>query len=65
MSEFSYNQAIKELEKILAELQSDNCDIDTMVARTKRASELIALCRQRLTATEEELRAVLDTLRPE
>lgn len=61
---FSYNSAISELEKILNELQSDNCDIDTMVAKTKRASELISKCRQRLTATEEELRAVLDELRP-
>lgn len=64
MSEnFSYNKAIAELETILRELQSDNCDIDTMVAKTRRASELITLCRERLTATETELRTVLDTLR--
>ena len=61
---FSYNSAIAELETILRELQSDNCDIDTMVTKTKRASELIRDCRARLTATETELKAVLDTLRP-
>lgn len=61
--QFSYNQAIAELEKILRELQSDNCDIDTMVAKTRRASELITLCRERLTATETELRTVLETLK--
>lgn len=61
---FSYNQAITELENILRELQSDNCDIDTMVAKTKRASELIRQCRNRLTATESELKEVLDSLRP-
>ena len=64
MSEkFSYNKAISELENILAILQSDNCDIDSMVELTKRATELIGQCRQRLTATETELRTVLETLR--
>lgn len=60
----NYNEAINELNTILQELQSDRCDIDTMVAKTRRASELINLCRNRLTATEEELKAVLDSLRP-
>lgn len=59
---FSYNKAIAELNNILNELQSDNCDIDTMVAKTQRASELIRECRARLTATETELKSVLDTL---
>lgn len=60
---FSYNKAISELETILRDLQSENCDIDTMVSKTRRASELISKCRERLTATETELRTVLDTLR--
>ena len=60
---FSYNEAINELKKILDSLQSENCDIDSMVAMTKRATELITQCRERLTATETELRTVLDTLR--
>lgn len=60
---FSYNEAITELKKILDILQSDNCDIDSMVALTKRATELIAECRARLTTTETELQAVLDKLR--
>ena len=64
MNEFSYNDAISELEKILNELQSDKCDIDTMVNKTKRASELIKECRSRLVATEAELKSVLDSLRP-
>lgn len=58
----SYKEAIEELQTILQKLQSDDCDIDAMVAMTRRASELITLCRSRLTATEEELRAVLESL---
>lgn len=62
---FSYNEAISELEKILRDLQSDKCDIDSMVAMTKRAATLIGQCKERLTATETELKAVLDTLHPD
>lgn len=61
---FSYNKAIAELEEILKKIQSDNCDIDSMVGLTRRAAELIEKCRTRLTATESELKAVLDSLRP-
>jgi len=58
----SFNASLAELEKILAELRSDQCDVDTLAARTRRAVELLALCRSRLTTTEEELRSILNTL---
>lgn len=60
---FSYNDAIVELKNILNTLQSDSCDIDSMVTLTRRATELINLCRARLTATETELQTVLNSLR--
>lgn len=59
-----YKTALEQLQTIVNELQSTDCDIDTMVAKTRRATELIALCRARLVATETELRQILDTLRP-
>ena len=58
----SYTQSLAELEKILAELRSDSCDVDTLTARTARAVELLKFCRERLTTTEEELRAILLSL---
>lgn len=58
----SFNRSLTELEKILAELRSDSCDVDTLTQRTRRAVELLTSCRSRLTATEEELRAILATL---
>lgn len=60
---FSYNAAVAELEKILTALQSENTDIDAMVVMTRRATELIRQCRERLIATDAELRNVLETLR--
>lgn len=58
----SYSKALGELEKILAELRSDACDVDTLAARTRRAVELLKFCRERLTTTEDELRTILQSL---
>lgn len=58
----SYAQAVGELENILRMMQADKCDIDLLAAYTRRATELIAACRARLTATDAELREILATL---
>lgn len=58
----TYEAALKELETILRTMQSDQCDIDKLAAMTRRATELLALCRGRLTTTENELRQILATL---
>lgn len=58
----SYTASLAELEKILAELRSDACDVDTLALRTRRAVELLKICRGRLTATETELRTILNDL---
>lgn len=55
----TYNKAIAELEAILASIRSENCDVDTLAERTRRAGVLLAFCRSRLTATEEELDKIL------
>lgn len=58
----TYAESLAELENILAVLRSDNCDVDTLAERTRRAATLLKECRSRLTATEEELSAILADL---
>ena len=41
--EASYNESLAELEKILGELRSDTCDVDTLAQRTRRAVELLKI----------------------
>ena len=60
--ELTYTEAVAELESIVAKLRGDNCDVDALTAMTRRAAELLAACRARLTATYAELRAILDSL---
>ena len=60
----SYTDALSELEGILATLRSEQCDVDTLAERTRRAATL-ALCRSRLTRTEDELAKVLESINNE
>ena len=62
MDELTYTAALAELEKILAQLRSDTCDVDSLVERTRRAAFLLDFCSKKLTATEDELQQVLQSL---
>lgn len=60
--QLSYAAAIAELEQILANMQSPDCDIDNLSRYASRAIELLKLCREKLTRTDEELKKSLETL---
>ncbi len=51
----TYEEAIQELQETVAQLQEDEVNIDQLSAKVKRAAELIAYCREKLRATEEEI----------
>lgn len=57
-----YSEALKELEKIVAEMQSDNCDIDSLTAKTTRSLELLKFCKEKLLKTDEEVKKCLEEL---
>lgn len=58
----TYSQAIAELEKIVREMQSENCSIDNLSAYTTRSLELLKICKAKLLATDEELKKILTEL---
>ena len=64
MPEPTFNDNLHELEDILRKMQSDQCDIDSLAGYTRRASALLRACRERLTATEQELASILAELDP-
>ena len=57
-AEFSFNASMAEIEEILKKIEDGEPDIDKLTAKVKRASELIKLCRKKLTETEDEIDAV-------
>ncbi|MDD3739926.1 MAG: exodeoxyribonuclease VII small subunit [Bacteroidales bacterium] len=57
--EFSYSEALKELEEILAEIETDEPDLDVLSVKVKRATFLIKECKTRLRNTSEEIDSIL------
>ncbi|MDR2938225.1 MAG: exodeoxyribonuclease VII small subunit [Prevotellaceae bacterium] len=58
--EQTYAEALAEVEKILAQLESNELDVDKMVVAVKRATDLLQFCREKLHAVDEELQKVVD-----
>lgn len=61
-NEMTYTKAMQELDGIVAKMQSENCDIDSLSAYTKRAAELIKYCKEKLFTTDEEVKKCIETL---
>ena len=57
-----YGAALKELQEILSELESENVDVDRLASRVDRAGALIRLCQERLAAAELQVERVVDAL---
>jgi exodeoxyribonuclease VII small subunit len=57
-----YLVALGELDKILRELEDPTVDIDRLGERVRRASQLVALCRERITAARLEVEQVVAEL---
>jgi exodeoxyribonuclease VII small subunit len=60
--EFSFNEAVKEIEKILVNIESGVLDIDRLSVEVKKAAELIRQCQKKLRSTEEEINSIFKDL---
>ncbi len=55
-----YSDAIREIEQILEKFRTEQLDVDTLTTEVKRATELIAACKSRLTEVEGEVKKILE-----
>lgn len=58
-----YAEALRELDEILRELEGADVDVDHLADRVARASELITLCREKISTAQlriEQVTADLD-----
>lgn len=62
MEEMTYTQAVNELEELVKKMQDPECSIDNLSTYTKRSKELLEFCKKRLTATDEELKQILNDI---
>ena len=57
--DIKYEAAYAELQAIVRKMENDKLDIDQMSEQLKRAQELIKLCKDKLTKTDEEIKKIL------
>ena len=58
--ELTYEEAMTQVEEILGRIQREEVTVDALAAEIKRATELIALCKARLTKVEAEVDKMLE-----
>jgi len=59
-SDLSYEQALDELERLVAAMEGQQLPLDQLLHGYKRGAELLALCRGRLRAVEQQVKLLDD-----
>jgi exodeoxyribonuclease VII small subunit len=62
-NKINYTEAILELERIVAEIEEGEISVDILSDKVKRAAELIRICKEKLTKTEEDVSKILEDLK--
>ena len=58
--DLKYEEAMATLEQIVARMENNELDLDTMSEELKKAQQLIKLCKDKLTKTDLEIRKLLN-----
>jgi exodeoxyribonuclease VII small subunit len=61
--EITYTEAFQELQAIVKEIGEGRITLDELSEKVRRASELIKICKDKLTSTEEDVNKILEELR--
>jgi exodeoxyribonuclease VII small subunit len=56
----SYEQALAELDRLVAQMEGGQLPLDELLDAYRRGAELLALCRTRLQAVEEQVKVLED-----
>jgi len=58
----TYTEAFEELQQIVREMEDGEITVDELSVKVKRATELIKICKKKLTTTEEDVNQILKEL---
>lgn len=61
-NEISYTVAFEELQQIVRDMEDGEITVDELAIKVKRAAELIKVCKNKLTSTEEDVNLILKEL---
>lgn len=57
----TYEQAMARLEELVCQMENNETGIDRLAEQMKEARQLIAFCKEKLYATDEEIKKILET----
>jgi len=57
-----YSEAFEELQQIVADIEDGEISVDELSVKVKRASELIKICKEKLSATDSDVSKILEGL---
>jgi len=55
-----YEEAVHRLEEIVEKMENDELDVDSLSDKLKEAQQLIKLCKDKLTKTDENIKKFLN-----
>ncbi|HEX6225339.1 MAG TPA: exodeoxyribonuclease VII small subunit [Chryseolinea sp.] len=58
----NYTAAYEELQRIVSEIENGEISVDELSEKVKRATQLIRICKLKLTTTEEDVSKILRDL---
>ncbi len=61
-NELNYTVAFEELQQIVRDMEDGEITVDELAIKVKRAAELIKVCKNKLTSTEEDVNLILKEL---
>ena len=59
MKKQTYREAINEIEEILGNIENDELEVDDLVEKVKKVTELLKFCKDKLYKTQEEVEKAL------
>ena len=64
-NEIKYTEAFEELQQIVQEIEEGEITVDELAVKVKRAAQLIKICKNKLSTTEEDVNEILKELENE
>lgn len=64
-NKYTYKDAFEELQAIVSDIESGDIAVDELTEKINRASELLSICKAKLTASEAEVEKLLQKLENE
>ena len=60
-TEMKYEEAMKQLEQIVSEMENGKLDIDIIGEQLQKAKKLIAFCKSKLESTDADIKKIMES----